>query len=101
MARGPSSVADIQNWRADARCLGSDPDLFFPLGGTGAPLAQAQAAKDVCRECTVRVLCLQFALETNQGTGVWGGTDEDERRSLRRNWVRSGRPSLDTLIPTG
>ena len=90
-------MADIKNWREEARCLGSDPDLFFPLGGTGAPLAQAEAAKQVCGECTVRTLCLQFALETNQGTGIWGGTDEEERRSLRRTWVRAGRPSIDTL----
>ena len=86
-------------WRGQARCLGSDPDLFFPLGGTGAPLAQAEAAKQVCGECEVRMSCLQFALETNQGTGVWGGTDEEERRSLRRNWVRAGRPRPEALMP--
>jgi WhiB family transcriptional regulator, redox-sensing transcriptional regulator len=88
-----------KDWRGQARCLGSDPDLFFPLGGTGAPLAQAEAAKQVCGECEVRLRCLQFALETNQGTGVWGGTDEEERRSLRRNWVRAGRPSAEALLP--
>jgi WhiB family transcriptional regulator, redox-sensing transcriptional regulator len=95
---GPTSVTDIQSWRADARCLGTDPDLFFPLGGTGAPLAQAVEAKQVCQECTVRFPCLQFALETNQGTGIWGGTDEEERRLLRRTWVRAGRPSPHTLV---
>jgi WhiB family redox-sensing transcriptional regulator len=80
------------NWRGQAECLGSDPDLFFPLGGTGEPLAKALAAKEVCGTCAVRRPCLQFALETNQDTGVWGGTTEDERRSLRRTWVRAGRP---------
>ena len=80
-------------WRAEARCLGSDPALFFPLGGTGEPLAQALAAKAVCQSCAVRPPCLQFALETNQVTGVWGGTTEEERRSVRRNWVRAGRPA--------
>lgn len=79
-------------WRAEARCLGSDPDLFFPLGTTGAPLAQAEAAKGLCLGCEVRHPCLEYALETNQVTGVWGGTTEDERRALRRRWVRAGRP---------
>ena len=81
-------------WRAEARCLGSDPDLFFPLGGTGEPLAQAETAKRICHECEVRDVCLQYALETNQMTGVWGGTTEEERRSVRRNWLRAGRPSI-------
>lgn len=82
-----------QDWRAEARCLGCDPDLFFPLGNTGKPLAQAEAAKGLCLGCPVRQLCLQYALETNQVTGVWGGTTEEERRSLRRKWLRAGRPA--------
>ena len=81
-------------WRGQAKCLGSDPGLFFPLGGTGEPLAQAEAAKRVCQACEVRPPCLQFALETNQDTGVWGGTSEEERKSVRRNWMRAGRPAI-------
>ena len=90
------TLAGNKTWRAQARCLGSDPDLFFPLGGTGEPLAQAETAKRICHECEVRNVCLQYALETNQVTGVWGGTTEEERRSLRRNWVRAGRPARMT-----
>ncbi|MGH9266227.1 MAG: WhiB family transcriptional regulator, partial [Acidimicrobiales bacterium] len=41
------------NWRDEAKCLGSDPALFFPLGMTGEPLAQAQAAKRICHTCPV------------------------------------------------
>lgn len=82
-----------KGWRSRAQCIGTDPDLFFPLGGSEAPLAQAEAAKQVCSQCTVRALCLEYALETNQTTGVWGGTNEDERRAIRRTWVRAGRPT--------
>ncbi len=85
--------ATDDGWRAQARCLGSDPDLFFPLGSTGKPLAQAEVAKGLCSGCEVRSVCLLYALETNQATGVWGGTTEDERRALRRKWVRAGRPA--------
>ena len=88
-----------RSWRAQARCLGSDPDLFFPLGGAGEPLAQAETAKRICHQCEVSNLCLQYALETNQVTGVWGGTSEEERRSMRRNWLRAGRPALLTGAP--
>ncbi|MDQ4090564.1 MAG: WhiB family transcriptional regulator [Actinomycetota bacterium] len=85
--------ATDDGWRAQARCLGSDPDLFFPLGNTGKPLAQAEVAKRLCSGCEVRPVCLLYALETNQVTGVWGGTTEDERRALRRKWLRAGRPA--------
>jgi WhiB family redox-sensing transcriptional regulator len=30
--------------------------------------------------------CLDFAITTNQEYGVWGGTSEEERRVLRRQW---------------
>jgi WhiB family transcriptional regulator, redox-sensing transcriptional regulator len=88
-----SKAGTDQTWRREARCLGSDPELFFPLGSKGKPLAQAEAAKGMCLGCQVREVCLLYALETNQVTGVWGGTTEDERRSIRRKWVRAGRPS--------
>jgi len=81
-------------WRAEAKCLGSDPALFFPPGTTGDPLVQAESAKQVCQSCDVRPRCLQFALETNQDSGVWGGTTEEERKTLRRSWLRAGRPAV-------
>ncbi len=34
-----------------------------------------------------RAACLEFAITTNQDTGIWGGTSEEERRKLRRAWV--------------
>jgi WhiB family redox-sensing transcriptional regulator len=90
---GVSLTGSDNSWRSQARCLGTNPELFFPLGGTGRPLAQAEMAKAMCLGCPVRQLCLKYALETNQVTGVWGGTTEDERRAIRRKWVRAGRPN--------
>ena len=81
---------DNEGWRNQAACRDSDAELFFPAGSTGAALGQIHVAKSVCRSCPVRGPCLQFALETNQEAGIWGGTDEDERRRLRRAW-RAGR----------
>ena len=37
---------------------------------------------------------LQYALETNQDSGIWGGTDEEERRKLRRQWLARRRRSF-------
>ena len=74
-------------WRKDAECRDTDPELFFPVGTTGAALVQIENAKSVCRRCSVQAECLEFALSTNQDSGIWGGTSEEERRKLRRAWV--------------
>ena len=66
-------------WRDDAACRGLDVDVFFP-----ATDEEAGAAKAVCATCPVREECLEFALETRQDDGVWGGLTETERRRLRR-----------------
>ena len=72
------------SWRRNASCKDTDPELFFPIGTTGQALIQLSEAKTVCDECTVRGKCLDFALETNQDWGIWGGKSEDERREIRR-----------------
>nr|BFD86455.1 WhiB family transcriptional regulator [Streptomyces sp. Xyl84] len=74
----------MENWREHAACRHEDPDLFFPIGTTGPALVQTEQAKAVCRRCPVRDECLEWALDTAQTLGVWGGTSENERRALRR-----------------
>ncbi len=63
------------------------PDLFFPIGATGTAVDHIEAAKSVCEVCEVRAECLEFALATNQEAGIWGGTTEEERRALRKEWT--------------
>ena len=75
------------DWRAVAACRDTDPDLFFPVGTTGPAIEQIEAAKAVCRECEAQAGCLEFALATNQDSGIWGGTSEEERRKLRKQWL--------------
>ncbi len=74
----------MDDWRNSAACRTEDPDLFFPIGTSGPALLQTEQAKAVCRRCPVREQCLQWALRTGQSIGVWGGTDEEERRALKR-----------------
>ncbi|MEW6155548.1 MAG: WhiB family transcriptional regulator [Actinomycetota bacterium] len=66
-------------WRLEAACRDFDTNLFFPLTEEG--VAEAKA---VCATCPVREECLEFALQTRQEDGVWGGLDEAERRRARR-----------------
>jgi WhiB family redox-sensing transcriptional regulator len=72
------------DWRHDAICRDEDPELFFPIGTSGPALLQVEQAKAVCRRCPVTESCLQWALESGQDAGVWGGMSEDERRAVKR-----------------
>lgn len=83
-------AADYE-WRRHAICSNTDPELFFPVGTTGHALVQIDRAKQVCGECSVSKECLDFALETNQDSGIWGGLTEEERRVIRRRRVAAAR----------
>lgn len=76
--------ADLDRWRVGAACRHVDPDLFFPVGVTGPAIDHIAAAKAVCAGCAVRKPCLDYALESRQDAGVWGGLSEEERARLRR-----------------
>ena len=66
-------------WKDLSNCRGVDPDLFFPERG-----ASTREAKEVCRGCEVRIDCLEYALQTGEKFGIWGGMSERERRRIRR-----------------
>lgn len=82
----------VPEWTVDALCAQTDPEIFFPgKGGT------TRAAKEVCAECPVRAKCLAYALEHEDGNSVWpgvyGGLSVNERKLLRVNKGRGGRPT--------
>ena len=76
------------DWRNHAACLDEDPELFFPVGNADPALAQIEQAKPVCWRCEVSQTCLNWAMETRQESGVWGGLSPDERRALKRRKAR-------------
>lgn len=80
------------DWRYHAACRDEDPELFFPIGSSGPALTQIEEARQVCRRCPVATACLEWALDSDQDSGVWGGTSEEERRKLRRQ--RTRQPSV-------
>ena len=96
MSRGTQALfsENWAAWRRSAACQGCDVELFFPVGTTGPAVDQIAAAKAVCGHCPVRSDCLDFALVTNQESGVWGGATEEERRRLRRSWLAQRRRRL-------
>lgn len=64
-------------WAVEALCAEVDHDLFFPEKG-----GSTKEAKALCGDCLVRAECLDYALETRQRFGIWGGRSERERRRL-------------------
>jgi WhiB family redox-sensing transcriptional regulator len=78
----------MSDWRHRAACLDEDPEAFFPVGVSGPAVMQTEQAKAVCSGCDVVAECLNWALETGQDSGVWGGLDEHERRKLKRRNAR-------------
>lgn len=83
--------ADPNGWATQGVCRHSDPELFFPVSRVGPGAGQVARAKAVCLRCPVRTECLEFALDSGQDFGVWGGASEDERRTMRRRRARQRR----------
>lgn len=71
------------DWLTKAPCT-TNPDAMFP-GSYGPDI---EYAKSICRGCSAADKCLQWALETGEEHGVWGGLSEQERRALRRRPVK-------------
>lgn len=79
----PDTHTRPTDWLATAPCK-DDPDAMFP----GTNKYDIDYAKSYCHRCPAADRCLQWALETGEEHGVWGGLTEDERRQLRRRPVR-------------
>ena len=102
--RDTTGAARTADWRDSAACRETDPELFFPIGTSGPALVQTEQAKAICRRCPSRQACMDWALDTGQHTGVWGGLSEDERWTLRTGKRRQyrtsddGRPAWQTIV---
>jgi hypothetical protein len=57
------------------------PELWFPED-LPDPKTREQATKEAvkgCRACPVQAQCFDYALESNQKHGIWGGSLPSER----------------------
>lgn len=80
----PSIRAVVGEWALDAACRDAPVEWFF--SGLEEDVARA---KSLCRRCEVADVCARFAVEHDEWHGVWGGTDESERRSEIRSRRRT------------
>ncbi|NDL61040.1 WhiB family transcriptional regulator [Phytoactinopolyspora mesophila] len=69
----------------------TDPELWF----ADSP-ADVERAKDLCRDCPVRMQCLSSAIDRREPWGVWGGELFDSGVVVPRKRPR-GRPRKTQL----
>jgi len=71
-----------RDWRGQGACTSApNPDVFFPA----AP-EDFEPARRMCGRCPVAGACLAEALSRAEIDGVWGGTTNAERRTMRAVW---------------
>lgn len=64
----------------DAACISENPELFFPEGKNKKE--DTYKAKQICATCPIISECLQYAIDNKVVAGVFGGTTEDERKTI-------------------
>ena len=73
-------------WLRRAACRGREQARAFypPLQHESRDerAAREQRAKQLCTDCPVQQACLDYALDTREPFGIWGGLTEQERRAL-------------------
>ena len=85
-------ATDHPSWMDEAACHGIG-DMFF--AESNDEQAHAYAAKRVCASCSVRLDCLQYALDRRERFGIWGGLTASERQRMHRREHRNS--SIDRV----
>lgn len=67
------------------------PEIFFLEKGDNQGPEKIRMSKELCAECPVSMLCLEYALEAGEDDGIWGGLTRNERKSLKRNRITNAR----------
>lgn len=78
-------------WMRDGACADIGPlrvHIFFAdQARSRDEKLDAFEAKTMCRGCGQQSVCLEYALEAKM-QGIWGGTDEADRRRIRKQRAR-------------
>ena len=84
----PRVAADRLDWHRDAACRGELAAAFYPplkAESKSERLSRERTAKSVCGSCSVRLACLEHAIDHDERYGIWGGLTDVERRHLPRS----------------
>lgn len=64
-------------WRAEAACRGTDPELWFSAEST----TQRAVLEQICSTCPVFTQCLDHAIAYDE-KGFWAGTTRIDRHEI-------------------
>jgi len=72
-------------WQSMAACRGMDTAIFYHPENERGPTRHRRdwEAKRICQRCRVVGPCLQWARETREPYGVWGGMSVEERQAMQ------------------
>ena len=87
-SRGVEQLTD--SWQLKAACRGPQAEVFFPPAHAERKeekLQREDRAKAICKTCSVRVECLEYAVRIREPHGIWGGLNEMERRQYAERRV--------------
>ncbi len=73
------------NWQDRALCRGPQSGIFYaPFQGErrNERHNREAAAKAICAKCIVKQECLEYAIRIKEQHGIWGGTNETERKKI-------------------
>jgi WhiB family redox-sensing transcriptional regulator len=79
------------SWFGRAQCKGLDPAAFIPDPESTDFRVVQKIAEAICKECPVIIECAQYAFDTNEKNGTWGGKSSwgssskaDNKRYIQR-----------------
>lgn len=90
MMKGPQ----ISEFVGKAACKGMDVNLFFTTNRL-----IPRAVEVICSNCEVKVQCEEFALNNDNIQGIWGGTNEADRRRKRKTKNITSNTTSNTQLP--
>ena len=85
LCKSCSQVPDLPwgRWMESAACANDayDPEWWWP---TSVESETATLAKNICRYCPVRQICLDYAIQHGLNEGIWGGLMPSQRQTVRK-----------------
>ena len=78
-------AGNFREWQVKAACRGPQAAVFYTPGGgerRDEKRARELRAKAICDQCVVVGRCLEYAVDSGEFHGIWGGTNEAERRLM-------------------
>lgn len=83
----PDRIFTDETWMQDGLCGEFESEMWFPDPEKGEQGAEAKA---ICRQCPVKIECLEYGTKHDEH-GIWGGLTQKARRQRKWRLQREGK----------